>query len=82
MGAINTLADFGPTMVVSLTLGYLTYRAQKAGQRDTREMQSKANSLAESKQAAEEWRNLYFEEKARRLDAEQQLRRKGSNEHS
>lgn len=66
-------SSFFPTVVVALTATSLTYRQTRAGQRDTRDMAEKANTVLETQNAMLAYKDLYETERARRIEAENDL---------
>ena len=67
-------SNFIPAVVIAPLLAFLTYKQTRAGQRDTREMQEKADSVSETQKAMLAYKDLYETEHERRLEAEGDLK--------
>lgn len=63
-------SNFTTTAVVSIILGFLTFKNTRAGQRDTNKMQDKANTISENQNALNAYKDLLQTEHDRRVEAE------------
>jgi hypothetical protein len=68
---LHDIAGYLPTGVVALVVGWWGYKNTRAGQRDTRRMQEKANAVSETQTALNAYKDLYEAMRARAERAEE-----------